>query len=127
MLFRDIFHVYGKLNSFKDVLKYALKSQPDFKFQQKYGSQADLFLKLIQTQLQEITSDPEWVRAKTLSDRIREQHLPSSALKNTKKSASTLTGTMSKRGFSTFAKLSHENNENNKKVCYYNGQTSMTI
>lgn len=116
MLFRDVFHIYGKLNSFQSVLKYALKSQPDSKFQQKYGSQADLFLKLIQTQLQDLTSDPEWVKAKSLSDRIREQHLSHSASKSTKKAAPNLSGTTPKRGFSTFAKLSQENKEDNKKV-----------
>lgn len=115
MLFRDLFHVYEKFHSLQSVLKFALKSQPDSKFLQKYGTQGDLFLKLAQAELQQFTSDPEWVKAKTLSDSIRnKREVPVSHALGGKKTISSTNG--SKRHFSTLAPLFQEGQSDKKKV-----------
>ncbi|XBW34671.1 hypothetical protein QEN19_000238 [Hanseniaspora menglaensis] len=115
MFIRDIFYLYEKVNSLQTVLKFALKSQPDLQFQQKYGTQGDLFLKIIQKELQNFTSDPEWVKAKALSDRIRAQNQGPSVGKLSE-SLNNLSAANPKRQFSTSVFLSQKENNENKKI-----------
>ena len=117
MLFRDIFHLYGKVTSLQGILKHALKSQPNAMFQEKYGTQGDLFLKLIQSELQQFTSDPDWVKAKALSDRIRAENATPNSSPNIKKSKDGLSAANSKRQFSTFSKQLQKGDSESKKVC----------
>lgn len=112
MLGKDIFKLYSKFNTFFETLQYASKSQPSAEFQKKFGTQSELFVKLIQDELKGITSDPAWNQAKLLSEKVkREQQLKQLGKLNDNK-----VNTGAKRSFSTYSKL-HQDNSNKDQVC----------
>lgn len=112
MLGREIFKLYSKFNTLAETLQYALKSQPSPEFQKKFGTQADLFSKLIQDELKAITSDPDWNQAKLLSEKIKRDQKFKNSGTLTPKSLNT----GAKRSFSTFSKLRQDNKDNKDKV-----------
>ena len=112
MLGKDIFKLYSKFNTFFETLQYASKSQPSAEFQKKFGTQSELFVKLIQDELKGLVSDPAWNKAKLLSEKVkREQQLKQLGKLNDNK-----VNTGAKRSFSTYSKL-HQDNSNKDQVC----------
>ncbi|KAL6930417.1 Ubiquinone biosynthesis [Hanseniaspora guilliermondii] len=112
MLGKDIFKLYSKFNSLFETLQYASKSQPSAEFQKKFGTQSELFIKLIQDELKGLTSDPAWNQAKLLSEKVKREQ----KLKQTGNLKEHNVNIGAKRSFSTYSRL-HQENNNKDQVC----------